>query len=337
VLPVVDALPERDPPPVRSRWLIPIALALLCLPAAAGAQESTRQTAELTLDSQRPGTSTGARLSIDYVNPADPEAKPPAVQKVVLELPAGARIDTSAPAVCGASNAQLIAGGPAACPPESRVGGGELLLDTGVPGPARLLDNHVTLLNNTGELIFVLESKSEPGARIVTRAVLTDTTITTEVNPIPGGPPDGFVAIKRVRLALDERPGYVTTPPSCPPARVWTSTATFAYRDGASQAVKATTPCVAPVEDCRRGPRMSFKLHRRDGTRVVRVAAYVNGRRALHRSGHDLGRITLGGLPTGGRISIRIVATHSTGSRVVSTRSWNGCSKSGPRVRVVRG
>jgi hypothetical protein len=35
-------------------------------------------------------------------------------------------------------------------------------------------------------------------------------------------------------------------------------------------------------------------------------------------------------------MKVRIVATHSTGSKVVSTRSWIGCSKGKPSVRRVR-
>jgi hypothetical protein len=61
----------------------------------------------------------------------------------------------------------------------------------------------------------------------------------------------------------------------------------------------------------------------------------VNGKRALRTSGRDINRITLRGLPRGGRMSVRIVATHNTGSKVVSTRSWNGCTKGKPRVRWI--
>jgi hypothetical protein len=113
---------------------------------------------------------------------------------------------------------------------------------------------------------------------------------------------------------------------------------TFTYRgDGASQTVNSSSPCAdGTVDDCLRPASISFKLHRSRGTRVVRVAAHVNGEPALTRSGRDLRRITLRGLPRDGRMGVRIVATHSTGAKVVSSRSWNGCAKTRPRVRVVR-
>ena len=87
-------------------------------------------------------------------------------------------------------------------------------------------------------------------------------------------------------------------------------------------------PCVRPS-------KVGFKLHRIEGTRVVRVEASVNGKRQLVRTGRDVRRIELSKLPRTGRMKIRIVATHNTGSKVVSTRSWNGCVKGKPSVRRI--
>jgi beta-glucosidase len=86
---------------------------------------------------------------------------------------------------------------------------------------------------------------------------------------------------------------------------------------------------------CRRAPAIGFKLHRSRHSRVVRVEAFVNGKRTLVRTGRDIRRITLSGLPRSGKLAVRIVATHNTGSKVVSTRSWNGCTKGKPRVRRI--
>jgi hypothetical protein len=319
-----------------------LAILLLGIPPLAIGQEGPRQIVALSFDEQRPAQSTGVRLAIDYVNPSDPQAKPPAVQKVVFVLAPGTAIDTSVPALCAASNAELTANGPSACPAASRVGGGEIDLDTGTAGPARILPFAVTTLNNKGELILLLESKSEPRTRVVTRVVVDGGTLTSEPSPVPGGPPDGFTAIKRVRLTLEPRTAdgrsYVATPLSCPAERAWTSAVTFTYRDGRSYTVNTSSPCRAEAtsDGCLRPSRIGFKLHRRRGARVVLVEAYVNGERVLRQSGDDIGRIELGGLPRDGRMGVRIVATHSTGSKVVSTRSWNGCDKTAPRVRVVR-
>ena len=95
-------------------------------------------------------------------------------------------------------------------------------------------------------------------------------------------------------------------------------------------------PPAASTSPCLRSASIPFKLHRIRGTRVVKVEAWVNGKRTLKQRGHDIGRITLTGLPRDGKMTVRIVATHSSGSKVVSTRSWSGCKKGKPRVRLVR-
>ena len=78
-----------------------------------------------------------------------------------------------------------------------------------------------------------------------------------------------------------------------------------------------------------------FRLHRVPGTRIVRAEAFVNGKRVLARKGRDLREVTLD-LPASGRLKVRIVATHTSGSKVVSTRTYDGCTKTRPVVRVVR-
>src|SRR2546430_6064169 len=91
---------------------------------SAGAPNSSRQSAKLTFDTERPGVASGVSVAIDYVNPNDPRAKPPAVRRVVLRFASGTRIDTSAPRLCTASDAELMLLGGSACPPGSKVGQG---------------------------------------------------------------------------------------------------------------------------------------------------------------------------------------------------------------------
>jgi hypothetical protein len=114
------------------------------------------------------------------------------------------------------------------------------------------------------------------------------------------------------------------------------------YTDGLSgfYAVRVTNgrwPFKASGSDsgCLRSATLGFKLHRVEGTRVVKVEAFANGKRRLRQSGRDIKRITLKGLKRGGKLTIRIVATHNTSAKVVSTRTWNGCTKGKPRVRLI--
>ena len=256
---------------------------LAIAPAAAGA---ARQSFAGTLTSTLPATSSGYRLAIDYVNPEDPNRKPYAVERVVQTLNAGARIDTSVPPRCEASDAELVAQGASACPASTRVGGGELAVDIGMGvGPLpRVIENRVTVFNADHELILFSESTNTEGrpVRTATRTRVSERTLTSQVPPIPAfPPPDPFLAIKRVRLELPalsrgtgaRRRHFITTPSSCPASRAWTNTGTFTYRDGVTETVASRSPCVAAD---RRRPRIRVsgvprRCARRDFTARVRI------------------------------------------------------------------
>jgi hypothetical protein len=129
---------------------------------------------------------------------------------------------------------------------------------------------------------------------------------------------------------------YAMSKPAFVPERheIWFSDATSGFY--ALRVADSVWPKNATGGACMRPTKIGFKLHRVEGTRVVRVEAFVNGKRALRRTGHDIRRIELSGLKRTGKLNVRIVATHNTGSKVVSTRAWVGCSKGKPKVRRVR-
>lgn len=274
--------------PARTARLVSLAgLTVLatCLPAGpALAQEESRQTASVEFAEQRPGVPTGLTISIAYRNPDDPEGKPFAVAKVVTVLAPGTRVDTSVPALCTASDEELSAQGAGACPGQSVVGGGAASVDTG----AAVAETDVTLLNNEDELIFLVEPRDMPSARMVLRSQVEGRTITNEVPPVPGGPPDGFAAIRDAELRIDrvvERAGgrlraYVATPPSCPAASAFQSSVEFTYRDGVEQTVESASPCVALD---RRPPRVALLGVRRRGCvrGALRVRVRVRDRSPL--------------------------------------------------------
>lgn len=218
------------------------------IPAAASAQEGSRQDASLLFTESIPGRSTGVELRIDYVNPDDPAAKPPAVRRVVVELAHGARYDTSVPELCPASDAELMSVGPAACPPGSVVGRGVITLDTGIPGPGRIIASDTTFFNDTGELIF-LNRERQSGGHVVVRGHVGERTIVSEAPFLPGTPPDG-AAIDTVEITefpISSAVGnYITTPPRCPKSRHWVNRLTFTYDDGVTQLVTTDSPCVKP-------------------------------------------------------------------------------------------
>jgi hypothetical protein len=78
----------------------------------------------------------------------------------------------------------------------------------------------------------------------------------------------------------------------------------------------------------------AFHLHGLPGQRVVRAIAYVNGRRARTLRGRRLDRLVLRGLPEG-LFRVRIVTYTSRGNRMISSRTYRGCTKTPPRTHVV--
>jgi hypothetical protein len=240
---------------VRPKRTIALALALAALAAGmAAAVDDAYQTSEYTLDQKRPHRPTGEHFKFDYVNPDDPDAKPPAVTRVVTILPRGARYDPSVPGSCAAGDEELTLQGAAACPPDSRIGGGVITVDTGVPGPGRIVTADTEFFNNAedpdGEFIY-LNTVRGTGARTVIRADVTKRRTVTEAGMLPGTPPDGGavdtvdVVVERVKRRINgKRRGYITTPRRCPRSRAWTAKVRFTYGEDYSQTVPTANPCV---------------------------------------------------------------------------------------------
>ena len=217
------------------------AVCVASLPAPALAS-GDRQVASAEFTRAAPGASTGLDIEIDYMNPADPAGKPPAVREIKLRLARPSRIDTGALPVCEADNATLQTSGAAACP-DSRLGDGAVVLDTGFPEPGRFLATDLTLLNATDEVIVLFQER-ESGARLASRASIEGDTITTTAPLLPGTPPDG-AAVDTVSETFERAaaPGYLTTPKRCPPRGYWRNRFRFTYDDGTVQRVLSPSRC----------------------------------------------------------------------------------------------
>ncbi len=132
---------------VKKRCALGMMIVLAVLPATAGAAP-LRQTGTIAFGTFGPASPTSLSESATYRNPDDPNAKPPAVRRIVVRYPAGFRIDTSVPGQCHASDQQLETGGGGACPSDSRVGSGDTDLATGFPGPAPTFQLDLEVYNN---------------------------------------------------------------------------------------------------------------------------------------------------------------------------------------------
>ena len=231
------------------------ALLLAVSGGVAPAVDSPYQASSYTLSEKRPARATAEHFKFDYVNPDDPEAKPPAVKKVVTILPPGARYDATVPGSCTASDEELTAQGAAACPADSAIGGGVITVDTGFPGAARTITADAEFFNNGDEFIF-LNTVRGSGARTVIRAEVRGRRLITEAGMLPGTPPDGGaidtvdVTVENVSREVDgEARHYITTPKRCRGRKSdphWTTRVEFTYADGVSQTVPTHTPCRKP-------------------------------------------------------------------------------------------
>jgi len=221
--------------------------------AVAAAAEGPYQTSEYTLTQERPARPTGEHFQFDYVNPDDPDAKPPAVKKVVTILPRGARYDASVPGSCTASDEELTLEGGAACPEDSAIGGGVITVDSGVPGPGRFVTADTEFFNNAedpeGEFIY-LNTIRDTDARTVLRADVTRRRTITVAPMLPGTPPDGGAidtvdvdVAKVVRTIDGDRRAYITTPPRCRRSKTWFARVRFIYDGDYSQTVATPNPC----------------------------------------------------------------------------------------------
>jgi hypothetical protein len=237
----------------RTAWLIAGALGVILVAggAVALAGGGSRQKARYKLGSDRPHHGTSEHFVFDYRNPDDPGAKPPAVRRVVTILPRHAHYDTSVPGSCTASDAELMAQGAGACPERSAIGGGVVTVDTGAPGPGRIVTADVEFFNNDkdpdSEFIY-LNTVRGSQARTVIRADVTRRRTITLAGMLPGTPPDGG-AIDTVDLrvaAVHTKSGdYITTPRRCPDRGFWRTRVRFSYADGVTQTVRDRSRCEA--------------------------------------------------------------------------------------------
>ncbi|MGI8846550.1 MAG: hypothetical protein ACR2HC_10370 [Thermoleophilaceae bacterium] len=306
----------------------------------AHAQSQSRQDAVAQFTEQRPASSTGVHIGIVYRNPNDPNAKPFAVQKIVTTLAAGTVIDTSVPAQCTLSDAELMANGAGGCPGGSIVGSGKVSLASKSADPDVYTD--VTLINNANELIFLVETDTTPRTRMLIRSPISGNTITNEVPPLPGGPPDGVTAIRTVDLsigAVSRRDGrqvrnYITTPPACPASGRLEGSVAFTYFDGIAQTVPSFSACVdtAPPaikltgisRSClRRGVKARVRVT--DTSSLRGVAVRLNGRKVKGTRQKRFGFKIRQSRLRKGRNRVTVTAVDLRGNRSVLTRRFRRC------------
>jgi hypothetical protein len=275
------------------------AVAPLSMSADAAAEPTARVEYSDAFTTRTPATPSGRVFHDEFFDAHDASAKPPAVQHVHLQLPKGARFDTSAVPRCTASDAELMAQGPSACDPRSQVGSEVYSFDTGVDGPNRIVVNDIAFLNNRDELI-ILSRERQSGTRVAVRGKITRDTFDFDLPPLPGTPPDGG-ADKREDGTYPVT-GWLTTPPSCPKDGKWTFRVDYTFRNGERVTRTSDSPCTrAHIVFFHRQHGRTLRVRSNVDTtaqlRVYRGATRLYARNVRLRAG--LNRLRLPVLPKG--------------------------------------
>lgn len=215
----------------------------------------------LGVANRTPASRTALTLHIVYRDPANPKGKPSPIRHLVINLPPGASINLEAVARCTASDQEIMAMGPGACPPTSRVGSGTLTAITGFGPPLDPFLTDVTIFNSAQGWVEIVQDHQTQATLATDRIKVNGSTVTGNPPSTPGGPPDGETAVRAIDFTFPASSGYVTTPPSCPPNDLWTSTAAFTFADGSTQHVQSAAPCSA-----HKSASTAVCSHRIDGT-----------------------------------------------------------------------
>ena len=240
----------------RSR-LAPLALiAALAVPlasaGAAVADTATGERAEVSYSftTSEPGAPSGFEYRAVIRNPGNPSGEPPALRELIIGGPRGARIDTSAPAICSASDAELKEEGEGACPPGSLIGTGSAVVK---PMLFPQLTYETVIFNADMQQVELLRA-NPPNPPAVVRAYFRGR---EAVSPIPtclsGGYAPQDCPSDQVRLISNELSippfvndaghSYFTTPKRCPKSGAWSSPVILRFGDGVTETLVTQQPC----------------------------------------------------------------------------------------------
>ena len=170
------------------------------------------------------------------------------MRREIFTFPKGTRFDGSFVPDCTASDLELQLFGEAACPPEaseSRSGSGyDGTFMTGFGADETPMD---LAMFDDGAGFIVLGSPRDLPMRTAARGTREGRVVTVNAPRMPGGPPDGESALRRVHNVIDARSAgdaaYTRTPRVCPDSGVWRFKVRFEWADGVSTNHVDRMPC----------------------------------------------------------------------------------------------
>jgi hypothetical protein len=123
--------------------------------------------------------------------------------------------------------------------------------------------------------------------------------------------------------------------------------ATFSHYTTFSPTGRAGPPPPPPVEGPAGNPlglppnkkcidtrKWKFKLHHPTDDLIKDVVVFINGKKKVHKTGENIGKLTLKKLPKK-KFKVRIVATRASGVQSISVRTYKACKKGRARTHGV--
>jgi hypothetical protein len=231
--------------------------ACLALPAVAAAGTSARMSA--AFNPERLGAPTTVSFAFRV---ADEGLAPAPLTGITLTYPRGLGLATSDLGIMACPPLALETSGPAACPPDSRMGAGSATVEIAF-GPD-LVPEQVTLTLFAGpstdgylHLLIYARGESPVQAGVVLSAVLARGQIAITVPPIPSLPEAPYVSVTEMHITLGGNLTYYETvrrrsipyhpagiglPDTCPRGG-FRFASRLAFLDGESASTRTVVPC----------------------------------------------------------------------------------------------
>jgi hypothetical protein len=134
---------------------------------------------------------------------------------------------------------------------------------------------------------------------------------------------------------IEARGTLNTTPP---PSTVLSKKSVRAAQAAGSTVVTDTAtkvwtaaPITPPAQGCKDVRKFKFLLHHGPRSVVVKAKVYVNGKAVKTVTGRNLTSVSINVLPQQDW-TVKIVSTHSNGSKLISVRHYQQCTKTKPKT-----
>jgi hypothetical protein len=241
----------------RARLITAVFAACACLPASASGAATARMSAAFTPEH------LGAPTTVSFGFQIIQSGRDPApLTGVELAYPRNLGLATSDLGVAACPLAQLEAGGPAACPPNSRMGDGSAVVEIAFGADLVKETVQIALLagpspNGYLHLLVYASGKFPVEAAIIMTAELLRGHLAITVPPIPSLPAAPYVAVAEMHLTLGGHLTYYETvrrrrvayhpagiglPSTCPPGG-FRFAASFILLDGERASSHASVAC----------------------------------------------------------------------------------------------